>query len=603
METIIDVRISSIEESSNLDKTKIEDIISNLKSQTKSLIEVAKERNFWDDSIEKIVFTNDYKTDIEEQAKSWNIPVALTKEKEYTGVAKTLFNYNHSDPKRHLFFSFSIFHMTTNFSHIVLGQLIHVYSENICNDELIKYNSYKVNLVTIQDYIKHSLVAWLPKYFAKEIETKVFKNYTNELDADKVFNGFCRKLKRNLFEYNSDQGDNSFRINRFWDKTHMSFTSLISRFIEIKVINGELYLKNEKFLDLFNRILDDIEIIKKNQLENRETLSITLIQKSIIKLFKEFQINLSEAKESIHIKLTKNPKDYFTETLVDTEPRFVCFIDILGFSDMIDEYDEDDTSTVLQDIQLAFSEALKTIENSSNTINKEDIKHLKYQLFSDCVSISIPYFDRQDDFLSNFNLISSFIRGFQLVMMSMGFFTRGGLSIGSYYSDNNIIFSKGLVNAYLLESKKAIYPRVIVDTKVLEKIKKYSDDNIFHHGINNYLVVDWENSVFLNPFNLTTGIVSQFENVINEAKLDNDDFSEGINSLLDMSFNLLKDSLQQVEDSEPQLMETVKEHIDFQKQKNIKVESIVSKYIWIEELIKWIENENSSNLKFKYLYK
>ena len=75
--------------------------------------------------------------------------------------------------------------------------------------------------------------------------------------------------------------------------------------------------------------------------------------------------------------------------------------------------------------------------------------------------------------------LASATRGFQSIMMTKGFFTRGGVSMGSYYADNNIIFSKGLVNAYLLESKKANYPRVLVDNLIIQKLLNYSKSQMY----------------------------------------------------------------------------------------------------------------------------
>jgi len=62
--------------------------------------------------------------------------------------------------------------------------------------------------------------------------------------------------------------------------------------------------------------------------------------------------------------------------------------------------------------------------------------------------------------------------------MTKGFFLRGGISTGSYFADDNMIFSKGLVNAYQLESKKAIYPRVIIDKNIVVRIQNISIESL-----------------------------------------------------------------------------------------------------------------------------
>lgn len=603
---LIQINISNIEELPQDYKVKLDDFIGNLKRDISTLVEVAENSGFWTNTIKKIIITNDYKGDIERQARIWNCSFKLTTEKEYVGISKTLYNNDDTNPEQYIFFPFSVASMKTDFHQVVLGQFISVFSQKIIKGELEKYNPTSYNFVTLHDFINYSLTIWLPINYSKRIEKVVFQEYRNELNADKILYSFCRKLKRNLYQYNSDEKDNHFRINRFWNKTYGDFINLISRFIEIKQTNGELKLKNELYLNIVLPILENINEITSSQLDNN-SLSITLLKKNITNFFEVFNINLTEAEIGIQIKLTKDPKDYFIDgedKIIDTEPRFVCFLDILGFSNMIDEYDEDLTSTVLQDIQEAFQESINSIETNENTPNKDILKHLRYQLFSDCVSISIPFFDREDDFLSNFNLISAFIRGFQLNMMVKGFFVRGGLSIGSYYSDKHMIFSKGLVNAYLLESKKAIYPRVLIDKKILEKLKNYQKSKIIYYGINDYLLCDWENYVFLNPFNLTKELVNQFERIKDEAKLDdNHEFSKTINSLMDLAFNLVKEPLKEIQNKEPEMIEIISNYIQENKRKYANSENILSKYIWIEELLKWIDNENSSELKFSYLYK
>jgi len=131
------------------------------------------------------------------------------------------------------------------------------------------------------------------------------------------------------------------------------------------------------------------------------------------------------------------------------------FLDILGFSNIIEDYDTSYFSTSLQDLQESFVLTIETLLNNKSLSDTDTMKYLEYQTFSDNVCISVPFFNNERDFLHNFNIIVSFVRGFQEIMMTKGFFLRGGISTGSYFADDNMIFSKGLVNAYQLESKKS----------------------------------------------------------------------------------------------------------------------------------------------------
>ena len=94
------------------------------------------------------------------------------------------------------------------------------------------------------------------------------------------------------------------------------------------------------------------------------------------------------------------------------------------------------------------------------------------------------------------------------------------------------------------------------------------------------------------------------EKLKDEVKLDdNDEFSDSLNSIMDIAFSLMKEPLKEIESKEPEMIEIIKSHIKSNKQKYSESESVLSKYIWIDELLKWIQDETSSELKFKYLYK
>ena len=57
-------------------------------------------------------------------------------------------------------------------------------------------------------------------------------------------------------------------------------------------------------------------------------------------------------------------------------------------------------------------------------------------------------------------------------LLSMGFPVRGGITIGSLIHKENICFGPAMNRAYLLESKCAVYPRILVDPPVIENAIK-----------------------------------------------------------------------------------------------------------------------------------
>jgi hypothetical protein len=54
----------------------------------------------------------------------------------------------------------------------------------------------------------------------------------------------------------------------------------------------------------------------------------------------------------------------------------------------------------------------------------------------------------------------------QRLLLQLGILTRGGISAGKLYHADNIVIGDALVSAYRLESKCAIFPRVVIDPSV-----------------------------------------------------------------------------------------------------------------------------------------
>jgi hypothetical protein len=60
----------------------------------------------------------------------------------------------------------------------------------------------------------------------------------------------------------------------------------------------------------------------------------------------------------------------------------------------------------------------------------------------------------------------------QANLVSRNVLIRGALTVGFINVDDGLIFGPPLVQAHLLESKRAVYPRIIVDPDVLETLKE-----------------------------------------------------------------------------------------------------------------------------------
>ena len=132
--------------------------------------------------------------------------------------------------------------------------------------------------------------------------------------------------------------------------------------------------------------------------------------------------------------------------MIKTETYFVAYIDILGFSEFIRKYDSGLLPNVLTDLKYALDNAIGFLKNNreQSTNWKEN---LKVHLFSDCLCAALPINLNYNDTFHNFVFFSLYISSYMNILLEKGFFARGGISIGSFYSDDIMIFSGALVDS------------------------------------------------------------------------------------------------------------------------------------------------------------
>ena len=142
-------------------------------------------------------------------------------------------------------------------------------------------------------------------------------------------------------------------------------------------------------------------------------------------------------------------------TDLDYPEQLVTFFDVLGFQELLSTRQPEEVLTLLARLK---SDAAPT-SHSRELFGQESI------VFSDCVVRSTPLYSEVKPDTPNATLYYE--------LWSMGFaqcrvvyehraFLRGGISIGKFHLKNSAAFGPGLVDAYLIESKLAKYPRVVL---------------------------------------------------------------------------------------------------------------------------------------------
>jgi len=136
------------------------------------------------------------------------------------------------------------------------------------------------------------------------------------------------------------------------------------------------------------------------------------------------------------------------------EQRIVAFVDIMGFSAMISDSEKD------VEIYEKINQALKTIQNVKN---RSDDTTAKVTTFSDNIVISYPANGRDSLFYILLDLIH-----LQLDLLQLGILVRGGIAKGKVRHTQEMVFGPAMVAAYELESKYAVYPRIIVEKETVD---------------------------------------------------------------------------------------------------------------------------------------
>ena len=161
---------------------------------------------------------------------------------------------------------------------------------------------------------------------------------------------------------------------------------------------------------------------------------------------------------------------------MEYQNRVVVYIDILGFKDLLDEtIDREgndipkgidkilDAYNAIRDVwDLDIDEKKKWGEDDPRKDNGKVIT-----MFSDTIVISFLQDAESEIFWTLLEINWMIAR-----LMIRGILCRGAVSYGKLIHDDKKIFGPALVNAYIGESKAALYPRVILSPEILELVEK-----------------------------------------------------------------------------------------------------------------------------------
>lgn len=167
---------------------------------------------------------------------------------------------------------------------------------------------------------------------------------------------------------------------------------------------------------------------------------------------------------------------------VEYENRVIAFIDILGFKEIIKDSEQDTSKIELVYSILEYLKALETsdkwtlqlleIEEDAQKrgVGNFDVRNrINTTAFSDSIVISVKIDENVNEMVSTLIVNLAYVGA---MLLEKGILIRGGITIGNIiHKENGIVFGQGLIDAYILESKNAKYPRLIVSNKLIKRLK------------------------------------------------------------------------------------------------------------------------------------
>lgn len=151
----------------------------------------------------------------------------------------------------------------------------------------------------------------------------------------------------------------------------------------------------------------------------------------------------------------------------------VVFIDVLGIKNKI----ESNSKWALDWMWIFYKNIMNEIKNNSQ---------IKVRIFSDNILIC-EEIDGKNPEIAIYEILSV-IEKIEFEQFKIGaLFLRGSFVVDDLHFDENFVYGQALLKAYELESKTAIYPRVIVDDSVLKHIKiensfiSLDNDNVYFY--------------------------------------------------------------------------------------------------------------------------
>ncbi len=159
--------------------------------------------------------------------------------------------------------------------------------------------------------------------------------------------------------------------------------------------------------------------------------------------------------------------------MTDYESFIIAFLDILGFKNIVNTSSFDRVLDIFKSI-ITDREAVRALWHAVTDDDlspkgegyrryNESLKETKIHIMSDSIVVAAP--DWHPESLAVVIDVCNSIQEL-LLHLEDPILLRGAIAVGDFYLNKNLVFGKGLVDAYWAQEKYAVYPRIIISNDI-----------------------------------------------------------------------------------------------------------------------------------------
>ena len=138
---------------------------------------------------------------------------------------------------------------------------------------------------------------------------------------------------------------------------------------------------------------------------------------------------------------------------VEPAYHYAALLDVLGYR----HYLERDRACGTLEFQSQLSEALSVFDKVSDT-------DFNVRAISDTIIVTCLKHDHFPELLE-------ILRDVFIAFMQQELFIRGGIAYSRHFQSGRLTYSHAIARAYELETKSAVYPRIVVDKNIIDMYK------------------------------------------------------------------------------------------------------------------------------------